>query len=157
MALAERIAVLDAGRLVHVAAPGTLYREPATAMVARFVGRGAVVPGRVLHAGDHGRCRVALLGAEAPARCRPGHPPGPALVCLRSEDPRLTAPGPATVPAVVRRTGYQGGHTTIELEPTGAAGDARLTAVVSPEDAPPSGRPVHVAVLDGWVIPAGPA
>jgi iron(III) transport system ATP-binding protein len=156
MALADRIAVLDAGQLVQVAAPGTLYREPATAMVARFVGRGAVVTGRILEAAAPGRSRAALLGTVATVRCRPGQPPGPALICLRSEDLRLAAPGPATVPAVVRRAVYQGGRTAVELEAADGAAKARLTIVVPPEETPPAGRTVHVAVLDGWTIPSAP-
>ena len=48
MALADRVAVMDGGRVEQVAAPRALYREPATAMVARFVGRGMVVPVEVI-------------------------------------------------------------------------------------------------------------
>ena len=58
MALADRIVVMDAGRPVQVAPPATLYREPATPMVARFVGRGAVVPGSVLEPARGGACLV---------------------------------------------------------------------------------------------------
>ena len=35
MALADRVAVMDEGRVEQVAPPRVLYREPATAMVAR--------------------------------------------------------------------------------------------------------------------------
>jgi iron(III) transport system ATP-binding protein len=154
MALADRVAVIDGGRLVQVAPPGTLYREPATPMVARFVGRGAVVGGRVLAPPEAGRCPVALLGIQASLRAHAGQPPGPALACLRSEDLRLAAPGPNAVPAAVRRAVYQGGRTLLELEPHGPAPAARLTVAVAPDDAAAPGETLHVAVVDGWVLPA---
>ena len=44
MALADRIAVMDRGRLLQVATPSQLYREPADETVAGFIGEGMVVP-----------------------------------------------------------------------------------------------------------------
>ena len=58
MALADRVAVMDDGRLVQVADPHTLYEEPATTMVADFIGQGVVVPGLVTQADGHGSCEV---------------------------------------------------------------------------------------------------
>jgi iron(III) transport system ATP-binding protein len=155
MALADRIAVVEGGRLVQVAAPATLYREPATPTVAQFVGRGTVVPARVLGPVEAGRCPVALLGVQASLRAPQGQLPGPALVCLRSEDLRLADPGRARVAATVRRAVYQGGRTLIELEPVEATGEVRLTVVVPPDEAPAPGQPVHLALADGWVVPSG--
>jgi ABC-type Fe3+/spermidine/putrescine transport system ATPase subunit len=49
MAMADRVAVMDGGRIVQIAAPETLYRRPATPFVAEFVGRinrlDGIVPG----------------------------------------------------------------------------------------------------------------
>src|SRR5262249_60691290 len=53
MALASRVAVMNDGRVEQAAAPQALYREPATEMVARFVGHGMVVP-------------VEIIGREGP-------------------------------------------------------------------------------------------
>ncbi len=39
MAISDRIAVMERGRIVQVAAPGELYERPATRFVAEFVGR----------------------------------------------------------------------------------------------------------------------
>ncbi len=51
LALSDRIAVMNAGRLVQVGPPETLYREPATAFVARFLGGSNIVsPGRITDA-----------------------------------------------------------------------------------------------------------
>ncbi|MBM3600045.1 MAG: ABC transporter ATP-binding protein [Alphaproteobacteria bacterium] len=39
MAMADRVAVMDQGRIVQIADPVTLYRKPASPFVAEFVGR----------------------------------------------------------------------------------------------------------------------
>src|SRR5581483_1137200 len=44
MALADRVAVMEKGRLLQVATPSQLYREPADEVVARFIGEGMIVP-----------------------------------------------------------------------------------------------------------------
>jgi iron(III) transport system ATP-binding protein len=46
LSLADRVAVLDAGRLHQVAEPHELYRSPATRFVAEFVGDAEVLDGR---------------------------------------------------------------------------------------------------------------
>ena len=45
LALADSVAVMSAGRLEQLGAPATVYREPATAFVARFVGGANVLEG----------------------------------------------------------------------------------------------------------------
>jgi ABC-type Fe3+/spermidine/putrescine transport system ATPase subunit len=51
LALSDRIAVMNAGRIVQVGPPEALYREPATAFVARFLGGSNIVqPGRIADA-----------------------------------------------------------------------------------------------------------
>lgn len=45
--LGDRVAVLHRGRLEQVATPDQLYRSPATPFVARFIGRGAFLPGSI--------------------------------------------------------------------------------------------------------------
>lgn len=45
--LGDRVAVLHRGRLEQLATPEVLYREPATPFVARFIGRGAFLPGSI--------------------------------------------------------------------------------------------------------------
>lgn len=47
MAMSDRIAVMSAGVLHQLGAPRDVYRRPATAFVARFIGRSNVLPGTV--------------------------------------------------------------------------------------------------------------
>ncbi|HSE96455.1 MAG TPA: ABC transporter ATP-binding protein [Methylomirabilota bacterium] len=153
MTLADRIAVMEAGRLVQVAPPAGLYREPATAMVARFVGRGTVVPGQVLGPAGAGRCLVDILGHRARVRARVSQPTGPAGVCLRGEDLRMVDAGEPALSATVRRTRYLGERVAVDLEVAGTA-DTGLTLALPPATAPAPGTIIHLAIDDGWVIPA---
>ena len=152
MALATRIAVLDHGRLAQVAAPRTLYREPATRMAAGFVGQGAVVEGTVDGPSAQGRVRVRLFGADALVRCRPGQPVGPALVCLRPEDLEPAPDGP--IAATVVRAAYKGGFVLVEAEPQAAPGVRLLLRVTGDAQVAP-GEALRLAVRDGWVVPEG--
>jgi ABC-type Fe3+/spermidine/putrescine transport system ATPase subunit len=45
-AIADRIAVMNRGRIIQVDSPVELYRSPRTAFVARFLGVGTVIQGR---------------------------------------------------------------------------------------------------------------
>ncbi|MGH7319603.1 MAG: ABC transporter ATP-binding protein, partial [Candidatus Rokuibacteriota bacterium] len=152
MALADRVAVMEGGRLIQVGSPATLYGEPATPMVARFVGRGAVVRATVLAPAQDGACPVEIFGYRARLRARSDQPAGPAQVCLRNEALRVAGTGEAGIPTTVRRSIYHGGETTVELE-AAVAPDTRLTLSLRPDLAPPPGAPVRLAVDDGWVIP----
>jgi iron(III) transport system ATP-binding protein len=153
MALADRIAVLDGGRVVQAAPPRLLYEEPASAMVAGFIGEGAVVPARVIAMAGAGRCRVALFGAEATVRCAAGTAEGPALLNLRPEGLALAADG-AGIACRVRSAVYRGGAVALALVPA-AGPDSVLTLILPPAGAPAPDSAVSVAIADGWVLPRG--
>jgi len=45
LAMADRIAVMDGGRVVQIGTPDEIYRNPATAFVANFIGRSNILTG----------------------------------------------------------------------------------------------------------------
>lgn len=45
MAVADRIAVMEAGRIVQIGTPDEIYRNPVSAFVASFLGRSNILPG----------------------------------------------------------------------------------------------------------------
>jgi iron(III) transport system ATP-binding protein len=95
LSLADRVAVLNAGRLAQVGRPDEVYRHPADPFVARFVGDADLVEGRSDGTGavDTPLGRLAVAGAAPPA--------GPALAVVRPEAVLLTpdATGAARVTA----------------------------------------------------------
>ncbi len=150
MALADRIAVMDRGRLLQAAPPSVLYREPANATVARFVGEGLVLPGRALDRRGPGLCAVELLGTTVSMRCAPQEPGGRrAEVCLRPGGVSLAGEG---LPARIVSLAYRGGAFRAEAELDAAPG-IRLSLDL-PEPAPAAmGDAVRLAIRDGWILP----
>ncbi|WP_245493094.1 MULTISPECIES: ABC transporter ATP-binding protein [unclassified Mesorhizobium] len=62
LALADRVAIMSRGKVLQAAAPQEVYRAPANATVAGFVGRGSIVGGTVIdHARQAGCRRLAGL------------------------------------------------------------------------------------------------
>jgi len=57
-ALADRVGVLDRGRLVQLGSPEEIYASPATAFVARFTGLAGELPVRIRGAGPDGTLEV---------------------------------------------------------------------------------------------------
>ena len=151
MALADRIAVMDRGRVLQVATPSALYREPIDDAVARFIGEGMVVPVDVTSVTGEGSCTVEVHSSTVRMRCAPSQRPGTARACLHAEDLRIASSGIAT--RIVRAV-YKGGAFRLELA-VAAQPDQRLVV-----DAPEPlgydvGNAIHLAVADGWVIPRG--
>ena len=48
LSMADRMAIMDAGKLMQIGAPADIYRHPATRMVAEFIGETNFVEGRAL-------------------------------------------------------------------------------------------------------------
>ena len=153
MALADRIAVMDGGRLLQVATPSQLYREPADATVAAFIGEGIVVPAEVVGVEPPGRCRVELFGLSAGMRCpHTQAPTGAARVCLRAADLVIVGNDVPGIGAHVVRAVYQGGHFRIEAQLDHADGVlVHLTAAEPCRLA--SGSAIRIGIDDGWVLP----
>ena len=120
LTLGDRIAVLRDGQLQQLATPNDLWREPANAFVARFVGS----PG------------MNLLGTGLPLGVEV--PPGK-QVGVRPEDVSLGSEGAA---AEVILTEQIGSEAIVHL----ATGGERLVARVEAAAAPPNGARVHVSV-----------
>jgi putrescine transport system ATP-binding protein len=65
MTMADRIAVMDHGRIVQVATPGEIYEQPKTRFIAEFVGDVNILEGHV-QGQENGLWRVATRSAEVP-------------------------------------------------------------------------------------------
>jgi len=83
LALSDRIAVMNAGRIEQLAAPETIYDRPETAFVLDFVGQATVLLGQVVQEnGQTVLVRTAHGVVEAPGRFLRG---SPVMVAVRPE------------------------------------------------------------------------
>jgi multiple sugar transport system ATP-binding protein len=160
MSLADRLAVLDAGRLVQVGAPTELFQRPASAFVAGFLGSPGMnlLPGRV---------RAAVSGVRidaGPLRIRSFAPEvtdlagREVLVGLRPTDlqPDPGADAPVVIEEVVVRTAFLGADVEVGLD----AGDGRELIAVMRGPRPTRGALFRVTVDPRRIHlfdPAGPA
>jgi ABC-type Fe3+/spermidine/putrescine transport system ATPase subunit len=87
-AMADRIAVLNAGRIEQIDRPEDLYRHPANRFVAGFLGFQNLLPGRMA---DEGRVQtsIGLLHLKTPVRPRQAE----VTVLIRPEAARRLASG----------------------------------------------------------------
>ena len=154
MALADRIAVMDKGRVLQFATPSQLYRQPADPVVARFIGDGMVLPVDVVAVNADASCQVDLYGYRLGMRCAPARTPlGAALACVRAASLQVMAAGGHGLR--VRATGVicQGGHFRVEGAAVADA-DVALHFTVTEPCAVAPGAALDVSIDDGWVIPA---
>jgi iron(III) transport system ATP-binding protein len=113
-AVADRVAMLERGRLLQVGPPEALYHAPATRAVAEFVGRAALVPAE--RVGEVVRITIAGVALEAPAR-RDQQGKGALLAVLRPETLALVDDARAAAwrgEVVARR--FAGGHVVYRVK-----------------------------------------
>ncbi|TKK84958.1 ABC transporter ATP-binding protein [Herbidospora galbida] len=128
MSLADRIAVMDQGRVEQVDAPVTLYDRPRTYFVADFIGANNLFTGAI---------RGGVFSAEGlgPLPSKATTADGSAALAIRPERVRLTEPTPGMVQGVVVDVSFYGGVSHIAVEVTGLGrkvlaatqGSARIT------------------------------
>lgn len=153
MALADRIAVMDRGRLAQLAPPRELYREPANEMVASFISQGIILPADVLTTAEAGHCRVRVLGHEVVVRCRPDERPRVgAKLCCRSPELETVGSDEDGVSVSIKRVVYQGGSARVELSPVERP-DLNLHLEQSDPVTLQAGVEARVRIRSGWVIP----
>jgi putrescine transport system ATP-binding protein len=148
LALADRVAVMDHGRLVQLGAPREVYDRPATRFVAQFLGAANVLEGTRTPDGALD-CPTAActLRAELPL------PEGAAAVALRPERIRLgPAIGDNTAAGTVEEAAFRGESSLILVR---LAGGATLRVSHAEEDGapPPRGAEVRLSWDADAVVP----
>jgi iron(III) transport system ATP-binding protein len=140
LSMGRQVAVLRDGALAQVAAPEKLYRQPADAALAQFVGEAVLLPG--LAAGGKATCALGRLQLALPA------PDGPVEVMVRPEqirfEPRTNA---GAVKAKVLAVTYYGHDASITLSLD--VGGALVTTRLAGHMAPQQGAQVWLSVEGG--------
>jgi spermidine/putrescine transport system ATP-binding protein len=122
LAMSDRIAVMDRGRLLQVGTPDEIYGRPANREVMEFIGSVNVFPARIASAGA-GSAQVDLDGLGPVVAFNPDALPVGADVALlvRPEHLRLAATPPATdasaLSGIVAKIAHLGfvTHCTVRL------------------------------------------
>jgi putrescine transport system ATP-binding protein len=125
--MANRIGVMDAGRLEQVASPRELYEAPRSRWVAEFVGDINLFDGEVASR-DHGRLDVLTRDAGTLVVAEPRQPVAKATVsvAIRPEKVKLSRRGPVSdavnshainrLDGVVTEVSYLGGLTVYKVK-----------------------------------------
>ena len=106
--LADRVAILNRGRIEQIGTPDEIFDAPATAFVAGFVGNATRLPVTV----EGGVVRAADLPL---GRASAGRSDGPAWLFLRPQDARLAAPGAASVTGTVTGVTRSGASRRLDV------------------------------------------
>ena len=140
LSTADFIAVLRDGRVVQMAPPAVLYREPADLGVAAFVGESVVLDGV---AGPDG---VRTLLGELPVSGPSAGDGTPVLVLLRTEQLLLGDPGRSDgVAAVVRSAVFTGADSLVRVAVGAPDGELVLRVRERSRDRV-AGAPVRLSV-----------
>jgi ABC-type Fe3+/spermidine/putrescine transport system ATPase subunit len=126
LSLADRIAVMNRGRIEQTGTPRDIYQRPANEFVARFMGE------------------INIVVAESPLAALLGAPAG-GKVGFRPESVQIVSEG---IAATVKRSTYLGSKTELEVE-TSTGETLKLWT----REAIPAGDQVHFQVAPGNVIP----
>ena len=153
MAMADRIAVMDRGRLAQLATPAELHNRPATEMIASFIGGGMVLDAEMRSSEPDGRCVVRLFDADVTARCAAKRVVGaPVKLALYPNALSRSPDGQTGIACHVVKVTYLGGRFRVEVAPDQAP-STRLFLHVDEAAGIEQGAALRLAVGEGWVIP----
>lgn len=135
-AIADRLVVMHAGRGEQVGTPEEIYRRPASAFVAGFIGLTNLVAGAATPAG------IETPIGRFP---NPDAVSGPVTVLVRPEGARLGDTGSCTLTGVVRERSFRGRSYRLALDIYGVQLAFDLP---SSQPVPAEGQAVQVCLAD---------
>lgn len=113
LTMADRLVVMEAGRVQQIGTPRELYEEPANAFVAGFVGRSNLIHGQLEGSGQFRSTSGALLTCDPAAALI-----GEAVLAIR---PERIALSPAESGHHLKTITYLGANTEFHFEREGTA------------------------------------
>lgn len=122
LAVADRAAVMEPGRIVRIGAPEAIYRDPGSRYVARFLGMDNLIPARWERAGGRPVLRTGLGALPADALPPPAGGQEAALLLLRPDGVSIldaAGPAPSAGPASSADLASSAGRWVLRGELTG--------------------------------------
>jgi putative spermidine/putrescine transport system ATP-binding protein len=152
LALADRLVLMNGGRVEQVGSATELYTNPKNVFVASFLGQANLLPGKVTGKGAFtADARGAVISCDTT-----GFEPGSrAILCVRPENVEIVDAANSsdnTLTGTIERITYLGSSTEIEVRPNGQqVGQAQPILVhLQNRGAPNAGLSVGVACTVGW-------
>lgn len=142
MALADRIVVMNHGKVEQIASPHEAYERPATPFVAGFLGKTNVLRGMAERSAAGSEVRVGDARWSAPAGLS-----GPVHVSIRPERIGFAASGTGGLAGKVRARIFQGNHWLYQIE--SSAGSVTMIRQNSGEAVPDEGAAVTLTWAAG--------
>ena len=127
MTMADLVVVMGSGKIRQAASPIEIYRKPADAFVADFIGSTNLLD---VTADSAGRADDPRPASRRASRCRPAL--SKASVSIRPEDVHLAAPGGGAISGTVTFVRDLGGTIETFVE----AGGSTIVAVATPRERP---------------------
>ncbi|HSU67421.1 MAG TPA: ABC transporter ATP-binding protein [Tepidisphaeraceae bacterium] len=154
LSVADRIAVMNAGRIAQVGTPADLYHKPVSSFVAAFVGETNLLQGNVV--GQHdGTVRVQTAAGEIRA-AGTGNLSDRVTLSIRPEQMRIVRDGQPAIEGANRLTGSIA-ETTFLGEASGhvlVVNDQRLKLISTPPQFhPPDQMTVEFNPADAVLLP----
>ncbi len=136
-AIADRVALLDAGRLVQFGRPADIYRKPASAFVARFLGLDNLFSATLLKKGQRRILRSPLGELPAPATKLSGD-----LLMLLRPDRVQIGRGKVTLKGKLLSQKFSGAFQQAEIEIGGVPIKLEFPSSVT---LPRKGQPIQIS------------
>jgi ABC-type Fe3+/spermidine/putrescine transport system ATPase subunit len=162
LSMADRMAVLDAGRLAQVGTPEELYRRPANAFVAGFVGETNLIPGTLAFVSGENHYVRTAFGDLAGRVVSPGWTPAPGdavTLSIRPECLSLSATPPVQngIAGTLVESVYLGEIAQYTLRPEGGGQDIHLSELNPRRVIRETGNAFHASTKpeDVVVLPGG--
>jgi putative spermidine/putrescine transport system ATP-binding protein len=127
LAMSDRIAVMNAGKVEQIGTPSDIYDRPGTRFVADFIGDTNLFRGEIVRDAA-GKPMLRVDQALSIALAQQGHDGGPLSIALRPEKISLAPPPAPTgdgLDGIVESANFQGGSVLYRVE---TAGGRRLLA-----------------------------
>jgi spermidine/putrescine transport system ATP-binding protein len=149
LAMSDRIAVMNKGRVLQVGRPKDIYNSPVDRFVADFIGESNILDGRITGKTGPGEFRVEFAGTTIAAFGNADTPyTGPARILIRPEHVDvLDEAAPDTIRAIVENETFVGTDTRLQIRlDGGAAFTARLPNSPELDKVRSPGEPVWLRI-----------
>ncbi len=144
LTVSDRIAVMQAGVIEQIGAPSDVYRRPATAFVASFVGRTNILSGRVIRVGGDGTLTVDVNGTLLAAIGAGFAAENEVIIAIKEEELQIGDEGANRVEGRILLSEYHGDRIVLHLQTP--LGELRARAVADRYDKMPIGATISFSL-----------